>query len=170
MNQTLLNLHIQDTSDLKNIILSDISVYNPDLPVEDCIIEITVPNFSSTFLSPYQPSKANILNSAVLNWTTQESLSNLPDGLWKFRQSVKPNGLINREYNYFRVINLKSQILTKLSSTSCDKPEDWYKDGFMLIYKLDMIQHMVSCCGECDKAKIIYNSVINRFNSLNCDC
>ena len=173
MNITQLDLLIQDTPDLKQLILFDISRYNPDLEVENPVLEIIPPNFSTVYESSYEPLKANILDSNVLNWSNSPNapdLVDLQDGLWTITQSVKPNGLLKRTYFHFRIVNLKSSILTKLNEVFCEKDEPWYKDIFILLQKLDAIKFMAENCGSTEEAKIMYNQILLEASKINCDC
>lgn len=173
MNVTQLDLLIQDTPDLKQLILFDISRYNPDLEVTNPIIDIIPPNFSTVYTSEYVPLKANILDSNVLNWSNtpiQPELVDLQDGLWTITQSVAPNNILKRTYYHFRIVNLKSSILTKINDVLCEKDEPWYLNAFLILQKLDALKYMAENCSKIEEAKIMYNKLILEANKINCNC
>lgn len=179
MNKTQLNLHFFDSPDLKTIYLQDTSLYNPDLIVETPTIEILQPNFTSVFAVIYPLSSLIPINSNVLGYNLTQNfneLSYLQDGLWVFTQSIKPNGLIRRSYNHFRITKLKSELLdyisNKVSSESAYiNPNDlWYIQMFTLLQTLESAKFIAENCGKCEEAKIMYNQVQIQVDQLFGDC
>jgi hypothetical protein len=89
-----LNFNIIDTHDFKTLGIVDVSWYNPDIKIENPLIEILVPGYTVA-VSPYFMAKSlNIFNSNSLGLTKascEEELIELPDGLWKVKYSICPN-------------------------------------------------------------------------------
>lgn len=179
MNKTQLNLYFFDSPDLKTIYLQDTSIYNPDLPIENPTIEILQPNFTNSYVVIYPTLSLIPINSNVLGYTpTQnfEDLKCLSDGLWLFTQSVKPNGLIKRSYNHFRITNLKTELINYISdkidsdTVYINKNDLWYHQMFVLLQTLESAKFLAENCGKCEEAKIMYNQVQIQATQLFGDC
>lgn len=178
MNTTQLNMIVYDNPDPKVIYLQDTSTYNPDLEVTCPRLEITPPNYTTRYIIEYPTLSLIPINSNALGWTTTNSyevLSDLPDGLWKFVQSVAPNDKIYRSYNYFRITNLKSAILDKLNEKLTDNPDCnndnlFYQEIFMMVNMLESAKYMAEQCDKTAQAVIIYNNVNNQYKQILCDC
>ncbi len=181
MNQTQLELLFIDTPNEKLIYLQDVSEYNPDVEVQSPLLQITPPNFSTIYSLIYPTLSTIYINSNALGWTDTTSFDSmpvLPDGLWKFRQSVYPNDCLYRDYYHFRIINLKKKIMCYVSSTldginNCTLDiSNWSKDIFVLLQLLDSAKFLAECCGQHEEATIIYNQVDRAFKKYNCqgDC
>lgn len=177
MNQTELNLIFLDNPDLKIIYIQDTSIYNSDVEVENPNLKITPPNFSTSYLVEYPVSSLIVFNSNALNWTNTgiyESLLILPDGLWKVEQSIHPNDCVTKTHYHFRIVNLKTQILCYVSEqldssdSSCNLTDNWYQDIFRLLQLLESAKYIAECCGNTQKATIIFNYVTEQFKKYNC--
>jgi len=180
MNTTTLNLLFLNDPDSKNIFVQDTSVYNNDLEVDNPIIEITPPNYSTIYKVIYPTLSLIPINSNTFGWTDTsdyEKLSTLPDGLWKFNQSISPNDCLNKDYFHFRIVNLKKKIMCyvseqlDLSNPNCHLNDDWYQDVFNLLQLLEMAKYLAENCDKCNEAVIIYNQVKNQTRKFTCsDC
>jgi len=177
MNQSELSLIFLDNPDPKIMYIQDTSVYNPDVEVENPLLKITPPNFSTQYVVEYPVSSLIVFNSNALGWTNTsdyEQLSVLPDGLWVITQSVKPNDCIYKTYNHFRIVNLKKSILCYVSEqldssdSNCDLSSYWYEDFFKLLQFLESAKYIAECCGNTKKATVMYNYVNNQFKKYNC--
>lgn len=180
MNTSNLNLIFFDNPDPKTIYLQDVSSYNPDLPVELPMLVITPPNFQTSYSVFYPVHSLMPINSNLFGWTNipqsdPEMLSKLQDGIWRFNQSIKPNGLIKRDYIHFRVVNLKYKIYAYVSDkidsdNAYFNPDDpWYGSLFRLLQILDTAKYLAEKCGKCEEASIMYNTVDKQFSRIsNC--
>ena len=179
MRTTHLDLYIYDKFDLKTIYIQDVSQYNPDLPVEDPILAITPPDFATTYAVGYIKNTFIPITSNAFQWTNTPDyikLMDLPDGLWKIEQSIKPNGKMKKEFKYFRITSLKKQILdcaSKLLDNACAdtiSSNNDIKDYFIYLQLLDSAKYMVEECCMHNEGKIIYNQVKKEFNQKCKDC
>lgn len=180
MNTTTLKLLFIDNPDLKNIFVQDVSTYNPDVEVENPLMEITPPNYSTIYKVIYPIESIIPINSNTLGLTNTDEYSellNIQDGLWTFKLSVKPNDCLYETFYHFRIVNLKKKIMCyvseqmDLSNLNCDLNDSWYQDIFNLLQLLDAAKYLAENCGKCNEAKIIYNQVSNQAKRFTCtDC
>jgi hypothetical protein len=177
MNISVLGLEVLESVDLRQMLIQDTSLYNPDVTISDSYLEITPPEFSTTYAFLYTPLSTTIVNSNSFGWTSTNDYNKLwvlQDGLWKIRQSINPNGVLFKETYHFRIVNLKKQILdcvsTKLSGCGEDSllNSDWYRDWFIMLSLLDTAKYMAENCHSVDKAKIIYKKVKKDFDFKCC--
>lgn len=177
---TNLNLLFLDHPDSKTIFVQDVSDYNTDVDVENPLLTITPPNFSTSYNVIYTVSTIIPINSNALNLTSTDNydlLTDLPDGLWTFKQSVSPNNCLYREYNHLRIVTLKKKILSyvsdqlDLSNPNCSLNDAWYQDIFNLLQLLETAKYLAENCNKCEEAKIMFNQVSNQAKRFTCsDC
>lgn len=180
MNTTDFSLLFLDHPDSKTIFVQDVSNYNTDIDVENPLLVITPPNFSTAYSVIYTPSTIIPINTNALNLTDTSDynqLSDLPDGLWTFKQSISPNNCLYREYNHLRIVILKKKILSYVSdqldnsSPNCNLNDAWYQDIFNLLQLLETAKYLAENCDKCTEAKIIFNHVSNQAKKFTCsDC
>lgn len=180
MNTTILDLLFLESPDTRNIFLQDVSSYNPDLEVENPLLEITPPGFSTSYQIIYPTLSIIPINSNALNLTSTSDYSKLvtmADGLWTIKQSISPNDCLYKVHTYFRIVNLKKQLLCyaseqlDLSNTNCTLTDDWYRDIFNLLQLLESAKYMAENCCDDKKATILYNYVKGQANKYSCsDC
>lgn len=177
MNQTQLDLLFIDTSNEKLLYLQDVSEYNPDVEVVSPLLQITPPNFSTTYTLIYPILSTIYINSNALGWTDATSfefMPVLPDGLWKIRQSVHPNDCLYKDHYHFRIVNLKKKILCNVAGAlenpghNLNSHHDWHQDIFVLLQLLDSAKFMAECCGKYEEAATIYNQVEKGFKKYSC--
>ena len=177
MNQTQLELLFIDSTNEKILVIQDVSLYNPDVDVENPTLKILPPNFSTQYTLIYPESSTIYINSNALGWsifTSLYAIPILPDCLWLIYQSVKPNDCVYKIHNHFRIINLKKKIMCYVSSqlddssNVCALGADWYKDIFILLQLLESSKYMVECCGDVERGIIIYNQVERDFKKYSC--
>jgi hypothetical protein len=146
-------------------------VYNPDVPVKYPYLTITPPNFSTAYTLEYPTASLIAINSNLFGWTNTmqyQYLTELPDGHYKIEQSVGPNCLIKRTYNYFRITSLKSTLMNKVaelfeinkSCFDCNQDDEYYKKTFQYLQWLEQAKYMAENCNKIEEAKIIYNRVL----------
>lgn len=174
MNTTNLNLLFIDNTDPKILYLQDVSEYNPDITVDLSLLEITPPNFSTSYVLSYPVLTTIPINSNALGLTNTdeyECLTILNDGLWLFKQMI--NGCIIKTTKHFRITNLKLSIYEyvseqmDLSSPNCNLDDNWYEDIYKLLTLLESAKYLCECCDKCVEATIIYNQVKNAFKKYN---
>jgi len=174
MNSTYLKLIIYDNPDLNTIYLQDISVYNPDVPIELPTLQITPPNFSTNYTLFYPTLSLIPINSNVFGWTNTNDptkLKELQDGLWLIIQSVKPSGLINKTHCHFRITKLKSNLMNEISARLesdniyCMDKNPWYYEMFKKLQTLETAKYLAENCGKINEANIMYNEILNEYNS-----
>lgn len=181
MSKTNLSLLFFDSPDLKVIYTQDVSWYNPDVIVETPLLEIIPPNYSTVYTVVYPVSKLIVVNSNSFNWSNSSDynkLTTLPDGLWTFTQSIKPNNLIKKNHYYFRITKLKQEIIKmvseKLSSDSvyCNPNSVWYREVHDMLSNLEIAKQLSELYCKHDEAKIMYNQVKLKSKQLdaNCNC
>lgn len=177
MNTTTLGLLFLDSPDKKNIFVQDVSEYNSDVEVTSSLLEITPPNYSTSYIVQYPILSIIPINSNALNITSTneyDSLTNLADGLWTIKQSVNPHDCLYKIHYHFRIVNLKSQILCyvseqlDLSNPNNVMSDAWYQDIFNLLQLLETAKYLAENCNKCEEAKIMYNQVKKEANKYSC--
>jgi hypothetical protein len=181
MSKTNLSLLFFDSPDLKVIYTQDVSWYNPDVAVETPLLEICPPNYSTVYTVVYPVSKLIVINSNSFNWSNSnnyDELTTLPDGLWTFTQSIKPNGVVKKTHYYFRITRLKQDIIKMISeklasdSVYCSPNSPWYKEVHEMLTTLEVAKQLSELYHKHDEAKIMYNQVKLKSKQLdpNCNC
>ena len=141
------------------------------------LVSIKAP-FDRNACSPLHSNKQKCFNSNALGWTDVQDWNKLvilPDGLWKIQQSIDPNDCIYRDYNHFRIVNLKKKILCYVSeqldssSPNCNIDSDWYADIFFNLQLLESAKYMAECCDYTQQATILYNQVEIWFKRYGCE-
>ena len=170
MNYTSLNnTLVEDTSNL-HFVLIDCSVYNPDLALPLTFYDIFLPNYTVAKTLQYVPYQNTIVNSTQLGITTWDNYVTLVDGLWTIKQwyaeSANPDICLGYKIkNYFRIINTKNQILTKIQTAleNCDcKEVDKY---YALLQDLELAKYMAENLCDTSRAIILYNGVKNKLQT-----
>lgn len=114
-----------EDSNPKTFRLLDASEYNPDIEVNNALLEITPPGFNTTVLK-VDPKFNIVINASLLNILkvkTYSKLPNLPDGIYKIKYSINPNNKTAIEENYFRLTLLNQKYykaVYTLLSKKCD--------------------------------------------------
>lgn len=145
MSKTILDIDIIDTHNNLTIGIADASTYDPNIPIANPSIEITPPGGFSKVTLPFSPKSINTINSNLVGITIScdyNSLRELPDGIWTFRYSIKPNltSYVDRYYMRTAIIECKLQGLLlknlmndKLDSTKRDQNLKSILDAEILI-------------------------------------
>jgi len=175
---TELNLHIIPETDCRFLSIADRSVYNPDIPVTDAVIQITPPGFNYPINFYYEPHKILTVNSSVLKISTAKRMSDLlclPDGVYIIKQQICPHDKMFAEYYYMRTTLLDLEILSKrcrLNSIEINSKE--FKE---LREKIQDIEFYIKqskaaaeSCGDIKKAGIFYSKAEKLINELDINC
>ncbi len=180
---TKLALQEIPTNDCKFMRIADNSYYNPNVVVENPILEVTVPGFdcSAVITSGLSPGFSLLLNSSTLKIagaSVAGQLLTLPDGPYYMRFSIKPNDKLFVSYTLFRncqltqrhlkaVCNLFSEQcqISRMDFESTRKKLTWIKE------LMDASKAMAEECGEADKAIEMYNEANRLLTGINdCGC
>lgn len=92
-------------NDCRFLRLVDNSSYNPTLPVENAIIEITLPGKDCGVFFEVEKHFNTVFNTQLLGVAKASSHSDLlalPDGVYKIKYSIKPNAIIYEEFELLR--------------------------------------------------------------------
>lgn len=100
-------LALQDipTGDCRFMRLIDNSFYNPDIEVENAILEITPPGASCPVYFYTQKDFNTVFNSSTLDILPTNSyngLVTLPDGVYRIKYSIQPNDILYQEFDHLR--------------------------------------------------------------------
>ena len=158
--KTTLNFHIlEDYKDVKNLSVLDKSFYNTDLNLENPIIEIQLPNYSTKSILYYNPRQVNIINNLLLNLGDTDLMS----GLWRCRFSIKPN---NKVYQEIVTLVIGPEINKLLINLCNDTSTENVLKIADLKSKLELAKYMTEVCNE-DKGLLLFNETVKEINSLN---
>lgn len=156
---------------LKFLSITDLSVYNPDVPVTSAMYRIFIAGFNQYVDVPYTPGSVTNINSNVLQMTSANKvgdLSVLPSGLWTIRQSVCPNDKLFYEYVFF---NITPNLKKIKDSVCCNKNNDEILEELWDIkHTFELAKIMAEDCGDAKKANALYKVAVDQFNNLNCSC
>lgn len=158
------------TLDEKFLYFQDVSVYNKDIPVTCNRLEITPPNFKTTFTFEYPLSSFIVINSNSFGWSDtifENQLVVLSDGVWKIKQSIAPNTHLFKEYTLLKTSALTKEFLTFLDSDLLDKK--YLGEVIESIFTLEVAEKLCQTGSKenIDKAIIMYNGVQSKLNFLN---
>lgn len=164
-----LEVHIEPTNNCKILKVIDNSIYNPDITVENAILEVTVPGFSCPVIFNVTPGFVLLLNSSSLEIApaaTYAALLPLPDGVYRLKYSIRPNNQLHVEYHYLRNCQQYSKYAVAVCNffdkkcTLCDN------DSIKLRKDLNWIRDLIEASKlkveECDDTKEgleLYNEV-----------
>ena len=153
--------------DLKYLTITDLSVYNTDVPVTNSVLRITLPNWNKYVDVAFTPNTVLNVNSNMLllsQVTDPELLSNLPSGIYKIRHSICPNDKLFYEYNVFN-IEPELDLIACTVCSNADNPEV-LKELFELKYKLELAKTLGESCSKEKEAVILFNLISKRINGL----
>lgn len=138
--------------DCTTISFVDESYYpnNPEYPA----LKITLPDINQYVEVAYAPKQLNIITPKTLG------ISNLPDGLWTYEFSIKPNAKVFKEVKDFRIC----QALYKIKDSLCKDPSENNIKEQMSNWRALFAAKEIA---ECDplKANIIYRNIVNKLKS-----
>jgi hypothetical protein len=100
-----LNILILDTYDVCTLAIGDSSVYPIGKIISNPYIEITPPGFQRVTMI-FSPKEINIFNSSSLGVSCDDSMTPLPDGVYKIKYSIYPNSTEFIEKSFYRLDQL----------------------------------------------------------------
>ncbi len=177
-----LEVSIVPTNNCKILKVVDNSIYNPNILVENAILEVTLPGYTCPVIFNVTPGFVLLLNSSSLNIapaSNYAALLPLPEGIYNIKYSIRPNNQLFIEYDYLRNCQQFQRYIVACCAffdkkcTFCDndviklrKDLNWIKE------LIDAAKFKVEDCGECGEGLELYNEantlllkVNNCFNS-----
>ena len=123
-----LNFEVLDTGNTKTLVFLDSSEYfeNPETP----LLEVTLPGARKYFLVNVAARKVNTFNANTLGLTAvlnNESLIDLPDGVYTLTYKICPYKYLNRTKYFLRATKLHQDInrlLDDLEESDCVMREE----------------------------------------------
>ena len=127
MAQHILQIQVDNTYNEGVMLIRDISVYTPLLPVSCQSLQITPPGYSTpTVIVPTTQNFQYTLNACALGITNPTACSdmcpNIPDGIYGIYYSVSPNTEVFVGYQYMRIVSAINRLngyLCKLQLPNC---------------------------------------------------
>ncbi len=154
--------------DCEYLTIIDTSEYNPDVPIENPILRIELPNFNKYVDIPYTPKAVNNINSNLLKLTTTKC--DLPSGVYTITQSICPNDKLSTTYS---VLNVCPDMKT-LGCALCDvgsSDPDKYKEFHELLMSLDIAKFLIEKCNNLTDGVELYNITSKKISKLkDCNC
>lgn len=126
MINTELTLEISDSLNTRVMRAFDTSFYHKDETVENYLIEVLPVNKSIWVPFNVSPNFTLALNSSNLRYkrvTEENCLIDLPDGIYEFKQSIKPNIKTVNHFYHLRIVELKRKLCSekdKLYDNKCN--------------------------------------------------
>jgi len=146
------------------------STYNPDIPVQNGIIEVTPPGFSCPVSFPVDQDFSLTLNSSTLKIAPairQEDLVDLPDGIYYYKYSIKPNDQLFVEYAALRNCALLQKYYYAICQLFSERPKitrrEFEEKRSALIWIKELIdgsRWKVEECGEEKEGIEMYNEAL----------
>lgn len=106
-------IHVFDNpSDPNIIVVSDLSIYEPSLPIINRLLEVHIPGATDIRLVPFPKGKVSTYDSVIFDLFGPDCQSALPDGAYTFRFSIAPNDSLYCKVHHFRTATLVNKILS----------------------------------------------------------
>jgi len=175
-------LEIQEVAgSCKVLKLVDLSTYNADIPVANGILEVTPPGFSCAVSFPVDQNFSITLNSSTLKIAPavrQEDLIDLPDGIYYYKYSIKPNDQLFVEYAALRACSLLQKYYYAVCELFSDRVKitrrEFEEKRRALIWIKELVdgaKYKVEECGQEKEGIEMYNEalrLLERKNSCYC--
>lgn len=172
-------LEIQEIpASCKVLKLIDASSYNTDIPVENGLLEVTPPGFSCAVSFTVDQDFSIVINSSNLHIApavTQEDLIDLPDGVYHYKYSIKPNDKLFVEYSSMRNCQLLQKYYYEICTlfTERDKitrKEFEHKRKHLIWTKelIDASKYKVEECGDEQAGIDLYNEANRQLDKRRC--
>lgn len=124
MARHILQLEVPRTFNSGVLLLKDISIYTPAIPVMCSELQILPPGFNQPAILEVQQGFDLVLNGCTMGILPSTSCADgcpeLPDGVWWFQYTVSPSNLVYVQYDYLRTV----RAWNRLNSLLCDLPLD----------------------------------------------
>jgi len=139
MKSTLNGLIISDYKQDNSLVFIDMSVYNPILPIDEATLTITTPYSINPIPIFYNVKGNTIITTITLERDT--TMSQIPCGLYKFKQSICPHDKLYNEFWYVHVGGAKQ----KVAKLYC---KNKIKEAIELDSKLNALEALTYCKDE----------------------
>lgn len=171
-------LEIQEIpASCKVLKLTDTSTYNPELEVDNAVLEVTPPGFSCSVAFTVDKGFNIVLNSSTLKIAPaviQADLIDLPDGIYFYKYSIKPNNQLFVEYSALRQCALLQKYYHEVCILFSEREkvtrkvfEDNRRELIWIKELIDASKYKVEECGQEDAGIEMYNEA-NRLLDRRC--
>jgi hypothetical protein len=177
MAHHILSLEIPTVLNTCIMSVLDTSVYSESISVSCPALNVTVPGFNHSTQLTTVPGANTILTACDLQLQSQgceDTLSDLPDGVYAIKYSVAPNDQVFVEYNHLRIskaLNIYNNILCKLDLAACEPPAYIKKKLEVLktakMY-LNAAKAKVEFCHEPNHGMSLYNYALKIMRKIEC--
>jgi len=174
-----LHLEVSDAPNIKVLRVFDTSQFCDDL-IENYLIEVLPVNKSKWLTFHVQKGFSLAMNSSSLGYkkvSTEADLRDLPDGIYEFKQSYKPNSHTVSHYLHLRTVELRRKIRKqwdRLLDDSCNiSDEDFHKNREKLREIEEYIlaaKYKVDECHEKKEGKELYEWTIKLLERYTNEC
>ena len=145
--------------------LIDLSIYNPDLPVENAYLEITPPGYYQPIQLPYFPGNVTLVTTQNLRLTA--GLEEMDSGIYIVVQTIKPNDRLRKTTYIFNTASERA-LLTNLVCEAIADCKD--TDELMQLHAaLDLVE-MLAIAEKCKEANKLFNLTYDKLLSLCAEC
>ena len=162
--RTKLGLSPLCTLDCTVMMLVDTSVYNTDLPVECPYLDITPPGYINPVRVVYTPNTSIQINTVNLGLSTTPG--NLPSGVYKIRQSIKPNTEMFKEYHVLYTLPERKKLAACVNTNACNCDDD---TELSLIYTGLLMAEELTYFEDPIKGEKVFKALCVRLNEI-CSC
>lgn len=124
MSNTALSLDVSTSLAPKVMRLYDTSFYHADERVDNYLIEVLPVNKNVWVTFPVRKGFSLVLNSSNLKYKVvaeKTQLIDLPDGIYEFKQSYKPNTFTLKHFYHLRIVQLLRDVNEQRSKLLGDK-------------------------------------------------
>jgi len=177
---TELLLDVAKTHSLKTMRLFDTSVYCENDTIDNYLIEVLPVNKTNWITFHVQKYFSLTLNSSNLLYKKVDDsalLADIPDGIYEFKQSYKPNIHTQAHYMHLRTtaLTLKYvELLCKHFNEECKKDEEVYNEETLHLSKIkqyiEAAEYMVSEKHEKECGIIFYNKAVELIKQFEHEC
>ena len=163
--RTQLSMEQLRQTDSTVLALMDTSLYNPDLPISNQYLEIVPPGFTGKVQHIFLTEGVTLVTTVSLG--LNGSRVDLPSGIYKIRQTIKPNDQLYADH-YFAFVVPERKRLTAALCKALDARDD-LTPYYNLSAELDIVE-WVAKAGECKKAEALLKQIQNKLQSLCAEC
>lgn len=174
-----LYLEVSDAPNAKILRVFDTSRYCDD-EIENYLIEVLPVNKSKWITFHVQKNFSLATNSSSLGYrrvTEYDQLMDLPDGIYEFKQSYKPNIHTFQHYYHLRVVDLRSKMRKewdKLVDDECKiTREEYYENRDKLREIEEFIlaaKYKVEECHKKEEGKELYEWAVKLLEHYTNEC
>lgn len=166
----------------KIMVIQDRSIYNPDIPVENAILQITPPGFKHSIPFNVEPGFSLVVNSNLLKLSNVKKLDDLcdiPDGVYIIKYSICPNDEMYEEYYHLRISKIMSDFIEKSCSLDLADCSNEQNNSYTIkqLKELNTIEtyikaakNSVEDCNDLKKGQELYDFAKKKIDKINKTC